>query len=79
MDSRQCQWKWILGYARRSLLPTLMPFNGLNPKSIVIMDNASVHHKDEVIATITAIGCGWLVRFLSPYSPDLNSVEEVFS
>ena len=40
------------------------------------MDNASIHHIDEVIATITAVGV--LVRFLSPYSPDLNPVEEVF-
>ena len=41
------------------------------------MDNASIHHKDEVITTITAVGA--LVQFLSPYSPDLNPVEEVFS
>ena len=56
--------------------PTLMPFNGLNPKSIVIMDNGSIHHIDEVIAKITAVGV--LVWFLSPYSTDLNPVEEVF-
>ena len=31
-----------------SLLPVLMPFNGTNPRSIVIMDNASIHHVDEI-------------------------------
>ena len=36
----------FLEYVRRSLLPTLMPFDGINPNSIVIMDNASIHHKN---------------------------------
>ena len=64
-------------YVQRSLLPTLMPFNGINPKSVVIIDNASIHHVDEVISTIEAIGA--IVKFLPTYSPDLNPVEEVFS
>lgn len=67
----------FLEYVRRSLLPTLMPFDGLNPKSVVIMDNASIHHVDEVVSTIESIGA--IVKFLPPYSPDLNPVEEVFS
>ena len=45
-----------LEYVRRSLLPTLMPFNGFNPKSVVIMDNSSIHHVDEVVSTIESIG-----------------------
>ena len=64
----------FLDYVRRSLLPTLMPFNGVNPKSVVIMDNASIHHVQEVVSTM-----GALVKFLPPYSPDLNPIEEVFS
>ena len=67
----------FLDYVRRSLLPTLMPFNGINPKSVVIMDNASIHHVQEVVSTIEAVGA--LVKFLPPYSPDLNPIEEVFS
>ena len=67
----------FLEYVRRCLLPTLMPFNGINPNSIVVLDNASIHHIDEVVATITSVGA--LVRFLPTYSPDLNPVEEVFS
>ena len=67
----------FLDYVRRSLLPTLMPFNGINPKSVVIMGNASIHHVQEVVSTIEAVGA--LVKFLPPYSPDLNPIEEVFS
>ena len=63
-------------YVRRSLLPTLMPFDGINPKSVVIMDNASIHHVEEVVSTIEGIGS--IVKFLPPYSPDLNPIEEVF-
>ena len=25
-------------------LPQLMPFNGINPRSVVLLDNASIHH-----------------------------------
>ena len=67
----------FLEYVRHSLLPTLMPFDGINPKSVVIMDNASIHHVEEVVSTIEGIGS--IVKFLPPYSPDLNPIEEVFS
>lgn len=33
---------------QRSLLPNLMPFDGNNPHSVVIMDNAAIHHVDDV-------------------------------
>ena len=48
-----------------------MPFDGINPKSVVIMDNASMRHVEEVVDTIQ--------RFLPPYCPDLNPCEEVFA
>ena len=41
------------------------------------MDNASIHHIDEVIDIISSVGAS--VKFLATYSPDLNPVEEVFS
>ena len=47
------------------LLPLLMPFDGTNPHSVVIMDNASVD--------------GALPIFLPPYSADYNPIEESFS
>ena len=35
-------------FIRKSLLPILFPFNNVNPYSVVIMDNASIHHVNEV-------------------------------
>ena len=69
----------FLEYVRRSLLLSLMPFNGTNPRSIiiVIMDNASVHHVEEVVTTIEGVGA--LVKFLLAYSTDLNPVGDVFA
>jgi len=61
----------------KCLLPCLMPFNGINPRSVVVMDNASIHHVDKIRDLIEqkakAILC-----FLPPYSPDLMLAEGVF-
>ena len=59
------------------LLPLLMPFNGINTHSIVIMDNCSVLHVERITNMITSVGA--LLKFLPPYSPDLNPIELVFS
>ena len=59
------------------LITHLQPFNGRNPHSVVILDNASIHHTENVVKIIEDIGV--LVHFLPPYSPDLNPIEEVFS
>lgn len=62
---------------QRYLLPHLMPFDGSNPHSVVIMDNASIHHVDEVVQMIQGVGA--MIIFLPPYSPDYNPIEEAFS
>ena len=59
------------------LLPKLMPYNGINPQSVVILDNCSIHHVDGIVKAIEDVGA--LVYFLPPYSPDLNPIEELFS
>ena len=59
-----------------NLLPHLMPFNGVNPRSVVIMDNASIHHVDAVTDLIET-QTGPKLIFLPPYSPDLMPVEGV--
>lgn len=59
------------------LLPHLMPFNGINPHSVVILDNCSIHHTPFITRMIEDAGS--LVHFLPPYSPDFNPIEEAFS
>jgi hypothetical protein len=64
-------------FTERCLLPQLLPFNGYNPRSVVIMDNAAIFHAGSAIQMIEEVGA--LVHFLPPYSPDLNPIEEAFS
>ena len=61
----------------QKLLPELMPFNGANPRSIVLLDNVSIHHTGKTEELIHSVGA--LVHFIPPYSPDLNPIEELFS
>ena len=67
----------FLEFVRHCLLPILKPFNGLNRNSIVVLDNASIHHLDKVQEAVDSVGA--LLWFLPPYSPDLNPMEECFS
>ena len=45
-----------------------------NPCSVVVMDNCTVHHVPDIVEMIED-----MVHFLPPYSPDLNTIELVFS
>jgi hypothetical protein len=65
-------------FVANTLLPILNPFNGSNPLSIVVMDNCSIHHVDQVKYLIEVTAQARLI-FLPPYSPDLMPLEEVFS
>ena len=64
-------------FVQAYLLPHLMPFNGVNPHSVVVLDNCSIHHVAEITRSIEDVGA--LVHFLPPYSPDFNPIEETFS
>ena len=61
-------------YVENALVPHLQP---VNAHSVVILDNASIHHAGGVVDIIQQTGA--LVQFLPPYSPDLNAIEESFS
>jgi len=58
-------------YVEQVLAPTL------RPGDIVVMDNLAPHKTAAVRATIEA--CGAELRYLPPYSPDLNPIENAFS
>ena len=63
-------------FLERNLLPQLMPFNGINPRSVVLLDNTSIHHTHRPIELIQSVGA--LVHFIPLYSPDLDPLEELF-
>ena len=60
-----------------SLLHHLIPFDGHNLHSVVILDDCSIHHVEEIVHMIQEVGA--LVHFLPPYSPDFNPIKEAFS
>jgi len=47
------------------------------PLSVLVLDNAKIHHNDEILALADRFGV--LIEYLPPYSPDLNPIEEAFS
>ncbi len=61
----------FLAYIEQVLVPTL------RPGDIVIMDNLPAHKPVAVREAIEAVGAK--LRFLPPYSPDLNPIEMAFS
>jgi transposase len=58
-------------YIRQCLVPTLAPGD------IVVMDNLPAHKNAAVRQIIEAAGAE--LRYLPPYSPDLNPIEQAFS
>lgn len=58
-------------YVEQVLVPTL------NHGDIVILDNLSAHRGAEIQRLIHQTGAE--VRYLPPYSPDLNPIEKMFS
>ena len=61
----------FLTYVEKILAPTL------KEKDLVIMDNLAAHKMSAIVAAIEATGAE--VRFLPPYSPDLNPIEKMWS
>ena len=64
-------------FVRDSLSTVVQAFDGVNPNSVIVLDNASIHHVDKVVQSLKNTGV--MVHFLPPYCPDLNPVEEAFS
>ena len=58
-------------FVRQVLLPQL------KPGDVVILDNLSSHRRVSIQALIESVGAE--LRFLPPYSPDLNPIELIFA
>jgi transposase len=61
----------FLAYVEQVLVPTL------RLGEVVVLDNLAVHKQPEVRTAIEAVGAH--VRFLPPYSPDFNPIEQAFA
>ena len=49
----------------------------LGNNSVIVMDNAKIHHDNELIELLKRLGCRDI--FLSSYFPDFNLIETAFS
>lgn len=56
------------------LLPHCQPYPA--PRSVVLMDNASFHHTEQIVELCNVAGVRLV--YLPPYSPDFNPIEEYF-
>lgn len=66
LDGETFEW-----YVKDILCPTL------RQDQVVVMDNLSSHHRASIRTLLEAKGCTLL--FTSPYSPDFNPIELMFS
>ena len=49
----------------------------VRPGNVLVLDNLAAHKQPEVRAAIEQAGA--LLRFLPPYSPDFNPIEQSFA
>ena len=61
----------FLAYVEQVLVPTL------RPGDVVVLDNLAVHKQAAVRSAIEHVGAQ--LRFLPPYSPDFNPIEQAFA
>jgi len=61
----------FLAYVEQILAPTL------RPGDVVVLDNLAVHKQPEARTAIESVGAS--LRFLPPYSPDFNPIEQAFA
>ena len=65
----------FLAWVRDDLLSYCNPYPG--PKSIICLDNVSVHLDPRIQQVIERAGL--IIKFLPPYSPDYSPIELSFS
>jgi len=69
--------EYFVQWVRKKLCPVLGNYERGEPRSVVVLDNASIHHSDEVVDLIHATGA--VIIYSAPYSPTLNPIENYFS
>ena len=43
-------------FMQTTVLPHLMPFDGINPHSVLVMDNCSIHHVEGIVEMVHEVG-----------------------
>ena len=66
-----------IDFVRTKVLPHYFPFVSGRERSVLVMDNAKIHHHPELLWLCDEAGIR--VEFLPPYSPDLNPIETSFA
>jgi hypothetical protein len=64
-------------FVRDQILPCCGSYATGEPLSVIICDNAKVHHNSELLEMCEQAGVR--LEYLPPYSPDLNPIETSFS
>ncbi len=57
----------VEAFLREDLLPRLLP------GSVLVLDNARIHHGGDINKIVSEAGCS--VLYLPPYSPDFSPIE----
>lgn len=68
--------KYFLKWVKEYLCPVLGDYSKGEPRSVVLLDNASTHMQDAVVEATGSVGAVCL--FGAPYSPHLNPIEKYF-
>lgn len=63
-------------FVQENLFPHVMRFNGVNPHSVVVLDNCAIHHVAELTSMLGSRSDGPLFTTISP---DFNPIEEAFA
>jgi hypothetical protein len=58
------------------ILPLLGNFEKVEPRSIVILDNTSIHMDEEIVSIIQSKGA--YILYTAAFSPDINTIEKMF-
>lgn len=69
---KEIQYEWAVGNR------DINDFKELGPKIVIILDNASIHKKKDILERIKQEMPNLILEFLPEYSPDYNLVELVW-
>jgi len=66
-----------IDFVRTRVLPHCFPIDSGRERSVLVMDNASIHYHPELLRIFNEAGVR--VEYLPPYSPDFNPIETSFA